>query len=137
MSGGFAPVKWGHHGRACAVLSHVLSSPVNLIAARIRRWPHRVDRRRVKSILVMQREALGDLALRIPFLKELRSFRPSAYIAVVVRPEVAGLLERCTYVDEVVTWSPGVAGGFALRAWRVARAFCAASFVGARRPSPS
>lgn len=51
-------------------------------------------------ILVVRPDAIGDMVLTIPFLRELRRNRPKSHIALVCNPGVYDLVELCPYVDE-------------------------------------
>lgn len=68
----------------------------------------RIDRRHVESVLVVRLDGIGDVTLTTPFLRELRRNLPAAWIALLVRPAVANLVELCPYVDEVLTFEPAV-----------------------------
>jgi heptosyltransferase-2 len=54
------------------------------------------------NILVIQLADIGDVLLSSPFLRELRRYRPRAWIRMVVQPAMVDLVEKCPYVDEVI-----------------------------------
>jgi ADP-heptose:LPS heptosyltransferase/glycosyltransferase involved in cell wall biosynthesis len=55
-----------------------------------------------KNILVIQLADMGDVLLSSAFLRELRRYRPNAWIGLVVQPSMVNLVEKCPYVDEVI-----------------------------------
>lgn len=58
-----------------------------------------------KRILVMQTGGwIGDMILLTPALRALRKDSPEAYIAMLVNPLVADLMERNPYLDEVIVY---------------------------------
>jgi lipopolysaccharide heptosyltransferase II len=64
-----------------------------------------LDLSRMRNILVVACDQIGDAVLLSPFLRELRRNTP-ATITLVVKPAAANLVERCPYVDEVLTFNP-------------------------------
>lgn len=70
-----------------------------------------------KHVLIVRLDEIGDAVLMTPFLRELRRNLPDAKISVVTKPAVTNLLERCPYVDAVLSydWSEG---GGRLDTWR-------------------
>lgn len=76
-----------------------------------------------ESILVIRLDDIGDCVMTSGFLRELRKNRPSAHIALVVKPLVRPLMEHCPYVDEVFGFASGP--GMALQdILRSAFSFC-------------
>jgi ADP-heptose:LPS heptosyltransferase len=67
----------------------------------------------LKSILVIRLDAIGDLVLTTPFLRELRRCAPQARIALVVNRETRNLVEFCPYVNEVLVFDRRAGGRFA------------------------
>ncbi len=59
---------------------------------------------KVERVLVIRLDEIGDLINSTPFLRELRRNLPRASITLVVKPAVRDLVERCPYVNEVVTY---------------------------------
>jgi ADP-heptose:LPS heptosyltransferase len=57
---------------------------------------------KVHSILVIRLDAIGDVLLTGPFLRELRGGYPRARITLVVAPRVLNLVETCPYVDRAL-----------------------------------
>ncbi|KUK13617.1 MAG: glycosyltransferase family 9 protein [Synergistetes bacterium] len=55
----------------------------------------------IRRILVIRLDAIGDVVLTSPFLRELRRNFPKAYISLLVAPIAYNLVELCPYVDEV------------------------------------
>ena len=63
-----------------------------------------IDLARVRRVLVIRLDEIGDVAMTAPFLRELRRNAAGAWISLVVKPGVFNLVERCPYVDEVLTF---------------------------------
>jgi lipopolysaccharide heptosyltransferase II len=80
----------------------------------------------VKRILVVRLDQIGDVVMTTPFLRELRRNLPDAWISLVVSPSTLNLVEKCPYVNEVL--SCGWLGDRDIhrfqrhwRAWKMAR----------------
>ena len=56
------------------------------------------------AILVLRAEAIGDMVVTTPFLRELRRNYPKHHITLVCSPAVYNLVELCPYVDEILTY---------------------------------
>ena len=56
------------------------------------------------SILVLRAEAIGDMVVTTPFLRELRKNYPDRHITLVCSPAVYNLVECCPYVDEILEY---------------------------------
>ena len=52
------------------------------------------------GILVVRPDAIGDMVLTIPFLRELRKNCPQCHITLVCNPSIYNLVELCPYVDD-------------------------------------
>jgi ADP-heptose:LPS heptosyltransferase len=61
-----------------------------------------IDLARVRSVLVVRLDQIGDLVMTTPFLRELRHNLQDARITLVVGPQTHNLVEYCPYVDEVL-----------------------------------
>lgn len=59
-----------------------------------------------KRILVLRYRFIGDTILTVPFLRNLRRTEPEAYIAWVVAPGTAEVVQGIPYVDELIFWDP-------------------------------
>ena len=59
-----------------------------------------------RRILVVKLDAIGDLVLTTPFLRELKRSFPDAMITLVVTPATAPLVRLCPYVDKVLEYEP-------------------------------
>jgi len=55
-----------------------------------------------KRLLVIRLDAIGDVVLTSPFLRELRHAMPQAWITLVVSQKTFNLVELCPYVNEVL-----------------------------------
>jgi ADP-heptose:LPS heptosyltransferase len=78
------------------------------------------------SILVVRLDAIGDLVLMSPFLRELRRLNPNAWITLVVDARFVNLVELCPFINEVLAFEPRRRFGFGklelhIRALRLAR----------------
>ncbi|MDD2308836.1 MAG: lipopolysaccharide heptosyltransferase II [Desulfuromonadaceae bacterium] len=59
-----------------------------------------------KRILVLRYRFIGDTILTVPFMRNLRRAEPDAYIAWVVAPGTAAVVDGIPYVDELIYWDP-------------------------------
>jgi heptosyltransferase-2 len=59
-----------------------------------------------KRILILRYRFIGDTILTVPFLRNLRRAEPEAYIAWMVAPGSAGVVQGIPYVDELLFWDP-------------------------------
>jgi len=57
-----------------------------------------------KHVLIVRLDEIGDVVLTTPFLRELRRNFPNAKVSLVVKPAVVNLVERCPYVDAVLSY---------------------------------
>lgn len=64
------------------------------------RWSHLG---KVNSILVIRLDAIGDVLMTGPFLRELRRAFPKAKISLILGPDTANLVETCPHIDRVLT----------------------------------
>ena len=69
----------------------------------------------MNRILVVRPDRIGDVVLSSSFLRELRRTFPHAWITLIVRPSVYGLVELCPYVNEVLRYDGEAQGRF----WRL------------------
>lgn len=83
------------------------------------------DLRRVRRVLVLRLDEIGDVVLTTPFLREVRRNLPSARITLLVGPATYNLVERCPYADEVIPypWDPSE-GRSDFTRYRRALSFC-------------
>lgn len=58
-------------------------------------------------VIVREVNWLGDLVMSLPALRAVRDAYPRAYLAVMVRRELAGLFDGIDWVDEVIGFSFG------------------------------
>lgn len=65
---------------------------------------------RLKSVLVVRLDEIGDVVMTTPFLRELRRNLPEAWITLVVKPQVYNLVELCPYVNEILTYDRNTTG---------------------------
>jgi lipopolysaccharide heptosyltransferase II len=80
-----------------------------------------INLKQVKRILVVRIDEIGDMVMTTPLLRELRRLTPNARITLVVKSSVYNLVEYCPYVDQVLTYTPGVSRYIrpVLLPWRV------------------
>ncbi len=57
---------------------------------------------RIKWVLIIRLDQIGDVVMTTPFLRELRRNLPNAWITLVVTPVVLDLVENCPYVNEAL-----------------------------------
>jgi ADP-heptose:LPS heptosyltransferase len=82
----------------------------------------RIDPYRLKKVLVVKLDGIGDMILASPLLRELRANLPQAFLSLVVAPHIVNLVELCPYVNEVIPFSWELRGRWSnLR--RLGRAF--------------
>jgi lipopolysaccharide heptosyltransferase II len=116
-------------GKSC--VRHLLKWPTTPQATRLigeplfwlmgrRREGHEMIPSRIKRVLVVRLDEIGDLVMTTPFLRELRRNLPEAWISLVVQPAACDLVAPCPYVNEVLTFAWQVNGRLAtLRShWR-------------------
>lgn len=57
-------------------------------------------------VLIVRPDRIGDVVLNSAFLRELRRSLPAeARVTLLTRPEVRSLVERCPYVDDILTYA--------------------------------
>ncbi len=54
-----------------------------------------------KHFLIIRLDAIGDMIMFSPFVRELRRQEPEAKITLVINPLVKSLYENCPYVDKI------------------------------------
>lgn len=67
---------------------------------------------RIRRVLVVRLDDIGDMVLTTPFLRELRRNIPKSWITLVVKPRVYNLVETCPYVNEVLSCDLRIARKF-------------------------
>jgi lipopolysaccharide heptosyltransferase II len=85
-------------------VTRLLARP--LLYGRVRIGASDILVRDARSILVVRLDAIGDLVLISPFLRELRHLNPNAWITLVVDTRFVNLVELCPLVSEVLTFEP-------------------------------
>ena len=85
-------------------VTRLLARP--LLYGRVRIGASDILVRDARSILVVRLDAIGDLVLISPFLRELRHLNPNAWITLVVDTQFVNLVELCPLVSEVLTFEP-------------------------------
>lgn len=108
-----------------AKAARALAEPVFRLRAR-REGSTELALCRMKNILVVRLDEIGDVVLNSPFLRELRRSAPAAHITLLVKPGTRNLVERCPHVDEVLTFDGSARGQLAAlevraRTWKMAR----------------
>ncbi len=68
------------------------------------------DLQNCSAVLVVRLDAIGDVVLTSPLLRELRRTLPQAWITLVVQPSVYNLVELCPHVNEVLTFDVNTRG---------------------------
>ena len=67
-----------------------------------------IELARVRRVLVVRPDEIGDVVLTTAFLRELRRALPAAHVTLVVKPEARALVALCPHVDEVITYAVAV-----------------------------
>lgn len=57
----------------------------------------------LKSILIFKMSSLGDIVLSVPSIRAVRKRFPKAKIKVLIDVKFREVLEKCPYIDEVIT----------------------------------
>jgi ADP-heptose:LPS heptosyltransferase len=78
----------------------------------LRRKGRELDFPQAERVLVVRLDEIGDVVMTAPCLRELRRLKPDAWIMLVVKPAAYNLVERCPYVNEVLTYDSNT------REWR-------------------
>jgi len=73
-------------------------------AGRLFRRPGPLDPERVRQILVIRLDLLGDMVLSLPAVHALKRAYPNAQVTVLALPYAAALLELAPVVDSVLTY---------------------------------
>jgi heptosyltransferase-2 len=60
-----------------------------------------------RRVLVKEVNWLGDLVISFPALRAIHRAYPEAHLAVLVKHELAGFFDGCTWVDEVISYHVG------------------------------
>lgn len=63
-----------------------------------------MDLSKIKKILVIRTDRIGDVLLSTPVLSNLRTAFPKAYIAIMVSPYARDIVEGNPYIDEVIIY---------------------------------
>ena len=75
-----------------------------------RRTGREVELSKVKRVLVVRLDEIGDVVMTTPLIRELRRNLPDAQITLVVKPQVRNLVELCPYVDEILIYDWNING---------------------------
>ena len=70
-----------------------------------RKNSHIPSPRQIDTILIVRLDEIGDVVMTSAFLRELRNAAPQARITLLVKPKVLNFVERCPYVDEVLSFT--------------------------------
>ena len=92
----FSPVKW----RMIRIADAMVTPLVRAVDSRAPRSDS--GAKRIDKILVVEYGQLGDVAMVLPFLKNLRLHYPEAHIVLAGNPRHLALLESENLVDELV-----------------------------------
>lgn len=106
-----------------SVFAYLLRAPFALLTAALalkrRLRPPREGA--IGRLLVIRSDRLGDVVLSLPAIHSIRQRLPRAHVAVLVREDLAGLLELVPGVDEVIGHRPDDGWRETLRLWRALR----------------
>lgn len=81
-----------------------------------------------KKILITKFGAIGDLVLAVPSFRMLRNRFPNASISLLVDSKLAPLVERCPYLDELITFERAKQKGQWERLFKLSRRLRKRSF---------
>lgn len=70
-----------------------------------------INRSAWKKILIVRLDAIGDMVLTTPFIRELRKNFPESHISLVLRRQNEKLLESCPYIDQFYLYDSELIGG--------------------------
>ena len=63
-----------------------------------------IDKEKIKKILIVRTDRIGDVVLSTPVIKAVRMAFPRAHIAVMVRPYTRDIVIGNPYLDEVIVY---------------------------------
>lgn len=66
-----------------------------------------ISKDKIKNILVIRRNNIGDMICTIPLLRTLRKELPDAHIAVLAEETNAGILEKASFIDAIIIYKKG------------------------------
>lgn len=103
----------------CPAVVRAIAEPILCRAGRFPR-SEEIQLSDLRRVLVIRLDEIGDMVLMSPFLRELRRNLPQALITLVLKPGVFNLVEKCPYVQEVLTFDcmPGKFVAPYVRHWR-------------------
>ena len=61
---------------------------------------------RSPKILLVKQKQIGDALILTPTIRAIRDKYPKAFICVVVRSGIEGILQGCSGIDAIITSSP-------------------------------
>src|ERR1700746_2461851 len=93
------PRKW-RLIRTFEALARLLLSPVSTLA------PAKLSEPGPERILVIEYWNLGDLAILVPFLRNLRRSFPKAQVSLLINPNLSSFLKGQGIVDEFIPIRP-------------------------------
>ena len=67
------------------------------------KYQKKINLANINSVLIVQLNQVGDVVITAPFLRELRCNLPNAWITIVVLPTTLNIVEKCPYINEVVS----------------------------------
>jgi heptosyltransferase-2 len=82
-----------------------------------------IELSKIKNVLVIRLDEIGDVVMTIPFLRELRRNLPNSHITLLVSPNVYNLVEFCPHVNEVQVYDGHLIKGRLKNARRCWNAF--------------
>lgn len=84
--------------------------------------------KREKKILITKFGAIGDLVLAVPSFRMLSRRFPNAFISLLVDSKLAPLVERCPYLDELITFERASKNDPWIRLFKLAKRLRGRSF---------
>ena len=62
----------------------------------------------IRKVLIRGVNWIGDTIITLPTIKGIREVFPRVHLAVLVRPHLSSLFERCDFVDEIIYYPEGI-----------------------------
>ncbi len=80
---------------------HGLVYPLLRLVINNHRFEGTIDITRIKKLLILRHDAIGDMIVTTPIFRNLKKLNPNLYIAVFARPANAEIIRFNPYVDRI------------------------------------
>ncbi|GJL80018.1 MAG: glycosyl transferase family 9 [Nitrospinaceae bacterium] len=88
------------------VAKNVLWSALGLIFSKREKQQLPLDLSKIKSVLVLRPDRLGDVVLSTPVYESIKASLPGVRLTALVNKSNTGLLKNNPNVDEILAWNP-------------------------------